>query len=156
VEEAGWYQRYDIGNLDITFMPSQHWHRRGLFDFNKVLWGGFHLNTHRRSIYFPGDTAYSGLFGEFRELMGDPDICLLPIGAYKPEFIMKESHTSPAEAVQAFNDLGGKTLVPMHYGTYDLSDEPLGEPLRWMRELEAEGKNKGDLRVLDVGERLPL
>ena len=69
---------------------------------------------------------------------------------------MKESHTSPAEAVQAFNDLGGKTLVPMHYGTYDLSDEPLGEPLRWMRELEAEGKNKGDLRVLDVGERLPL
>lgn len=63
---------------------------------------------------------------------------------------------APAEAVQAFNDLGGKSLVPMHYGTYDLSDEPLGEPLRWLSELEAEGEIEGELRALKVGERCPL
>ena len=156
VQEAGWYQRYDIPELDITFLPSQHWHRRGLLDFNKVLWGGFTLNNHRRSIYFAGDSAYSSLYREFRQLLGDFDICCLPIGAYRPDYIMQESHMAPAEAVQAFNDLGGKSLVPMHYGTYDLSDEPLGEPLRWLSELEAEGEIEGELRALKVGERCPL
>ncbi len=77
----------------------------------------------------------------------------MPIGAYKPDYVMKHHHMTPAEAVQAFNDLGGKTLIPMHYGTYDLSDEPLGEPLRLLRELEADGSIEGELRVLKVGER---
>ena len=156
VQEAGWYQGFDSGAIDITLLPSQHWHRRALLDFNKVLWGGFHLNNGRRSIYFPGDTAYSGLYQEFRELLGAFDICCMPIGAYKPDYIMKDSHMTPAEAVEAFNELDGKTFVPMHYGTYDLSDEPLGEPLRLLRELEAEGKVEGELKVLKVGEALML
>ena len=64
------------------------------------------------------------LFKEIRQLFGDIDICLLPIGAYSPAFLMQREHTNPEEAVQAFSDLGGKLFIPMHYGTYDLSNEP--------------------------------
>jgi L-ascorbate metabolism protein UlaG (beta-lactamase superfamily) len=63
---------------------------------------------------------------------------------------------NPTEAVQAFHDLGGKTMIPMHYGTFDLSDEPLGEPLRILRGIEESGNVRGALQVPDIGEKVPL
>ena len=69
--------------------------------------------------------------------MGVPDVCLLPVGAYRPPFIMQEAHMSPREAVRAFHDLEGGMMVPDHYGTYDLSDEPMGEPVRQLKSLES-------------------
>jgi len=78
------------------------------------------------------------------------DICLLPIGAYKPENIMKTSHMSPLDAISAFNDLQGETFIPMHYGTYDLADEPLGEPIKLLKENEK--SVKGIVKPLNIGE----
>lgn len=76
----------------------------------------------------------------------------MPVGAYKPPYIMKNNHTSPSEAVNAFHDLGGKVFVPMHYGTFDLSDEPPGEPVRMVQDMIAKGLIKGETKFLDVGE----
>jgi len=150
-QEAGWYQSYQINNdFKIVFLPASHWGRRGLFDFNKTLWGGFLLIGKTKKIYFSGDTAYDDtLFKEIHNEFGDIDVCLLPIGAYSPSFIMKQSHTTPEEAYQIFNDLHGKTFIPMHYGTYDLSDEPLGEPIK---RLKVCFKNDNRLHRVDVGE----
>jgi L-ascorbate metabolism protein UlaG (beta-lactamase superfamily) len=36
---------------------------------------------------------------------------------------------NPEQAIQAVTDLGAKVMVPMHYGTFRLSYEPLDEPL---------------------------
>ena len=69
---------------------------------------------------------------------------------------MKHAHTNPEEAVQAFHDLEGQYFVPMHYGTYDLSDEPLGEPIRRVRTLAENGGLNGELMELGVGEPLYL
>ena len=153
VQEAGWYQRFDTGpGLEVTLLPAQHWHRRGLHDFNKALWGSFRVQWGGRSLFFAGDTGYNGHFREIREQMGPVDFALLPIGAYDPPFIMQPSHLNPEEALRAFQDLQGGTMIPMHFGTFDLSDEPIGEPLR---RLMAAGAGQA-IRVLDVGEVLFL
>jgi L-ascorbate metabolism protein UlaG (beta-lactamase superfamily) len=157
LQEAGWYQQYHLEKdkgLELYFLPAAHWHRRGLTDMNKVLWGGFLIRTPQQLIYFAGDTAMNGHFGDIRALFGAPDICILPVGAYKPAFLMQQSHLNPQEAVQAFNQLGGKKFIPMHYGTFDLSDEPAGEPLRLLQQMAALGQIHGELVIPAIGQNL--
>ena len=134
IQEAGWYQEYKINeDIRIVFVPSKHWGRRGIFDFNRVLWGGFMIMYEDKKIFFSGDTAYSDVFKEIQLEFGDIDICLLPIGAYSPSYMMEDSHVSPEEAYQIYKDLEAKIFIPMHYGTFDLSDEPMGEPISRIR-----------------------
>jgi L-ascorbate metabolism protein UlaG (beta-lactamase superfamily) len=157
LQEAGWYQQFNLEkgqDLQLYYLPAAHWHRRGLSDMNKVLWGSFLIRTPRQLIFFAGDTALDHHFGEIRNLFGPPDNCILPVGAYKPAFMMQQSHLNPREAVQAFNELGGKTFIPMHYGTFDLSDEPAGEPVRLLQEMAAAGKINGQLVIPAIGQNL--
>jgi L-ascorbate metabolism protein UlaG (beta-lactamase superfamily) len=79
-------------------------------------------------VYHAGDTAY---FEGFREIGARlrPELALLPVGAYEPPSF-RNVHTSPEDAVQAFRDLGAKWMVPMHYGSFRLSHEPIDEPLK--------------------------
>ncbi|MCL2561323.1 MAG: MBL fold metallo-hydrolase [Rikenellaceae bacterium] len=155
-QEAGWYQEYHFADgLRVIFLPARHWGRRGLFDTNRTLWGSFLIIADDVKIFFAGDTGYDRrIFREVRELFGNIDICLLPIGAYSPQFVMKRSHMTPEEAVQAFLDMGGGMLVPMHYGTYDLSDEPLGEPLQRLWLCAAALGIENRVKALAVGEIL--
>jgi L-ascorbate metabolism protein UlaG (beta-lactamase superfamily) len=157
-QEAGWYQEYNISeDIRIIFLPAKHWARRGLNDFNKTLWGNFLIISGDTKIFFAGDTAYcEHLFKEIRQLFGDIDVCLFPIGAYSPAFMMQNSHTNPEEALQAFSDLGGKLFIPTHYGTYDLSDEPLGEPIKRLRQRAAEKGIEHQIKELAVGEKFLL
>ncbi len=153
-QEAGWYQEYKTkDNIRIIFLPARHWGRRGLFDFNKTLWGSFLIIVGDIKIFFSGDTAYDDkIFKEIQFEFGDIDICMLPIGAYSPKFVMKTSHTTPEEAIKIFNDLGGKLFIPMHYGTYDLSDEPLGEPIKRLEKCFDTEEHRKKLKKLIVGE----
>jgi L-ascorbate metabolism protein UlaG (beta-lactamase superfamily) len=152
-QEAGWFQEYLMNkDVRIIFLPANHWGRRGLFDFNKTLWGSFLIVTDEIKIYFAGDTAYGNHFSEVNELFGAIDVCILPIGAYSPASIMSQSHMNPKEAAKAFLDLDGKHFIPCHYGTFDLTDEPLSEPIRLIKEeLESAGKLQS-LNELIIGE----
>ncbi|UTW61619.1 MBL fold metallo-hydrolase [bacterium SCSIO 12741] len=158
-QEAGWFQQFDLSELKIAFLPARHWNRRGLLDFNDMLWGGYWLewkasNGKTKSIYFTGDTAYDSHFKHIGRIMGSPDIALMPVGAYNPDFIMKSSHTSPWEALQAYQDVGGKRFIPMHYGTYDLSDEPPNEPIEVVTKAFADSPDQ--LMVPEIGAPLWL
>ncbi len=157
-QEAGWYQQYNLSekNLRITFLPVQHWSNRYLTDINHTLYGSFMIEADGLNIFFNGDSGYCSYPKHIAELYPNIDIALIGIGAYHPPMMMKDVHTNPEEAVQIFNDLKAKTLVPMHYGTFDLADEPLGEPLRWIKKLESEKKINGTLRALQPGESLVL
>ena len=154
-QEAGWYQKYDTGpKIECIFLPAKHWHRRQWRDINTMLWGSFLLTSGGRSIYFAGDTALDDHFDDVCALFPEIDLALMPIGAYKPEFMMRRSHMSPTQAIEGFNRLGAKTFVPMHYGTYDLTDEPLGEPVRILRQHRDD--LHGKLAILDPGDPLYL
>lgn len=157
-QEAGWYQQYKLpqSNLKITFLPTQHWSNRYLWDINKTLWGSFMIEADGLNIFFGGDSGYSTYSKKIGELFPNIDVAMIGVGAYHPAFMMDYAHTSPWKAVEAFHDLKAKTLVPMHYGTFDLADEPLGEPYRELKNMQAENAIKGQLRLLDVGEIMQL
>lgn len=157
VQEAGWYQQYQTKEeLSIYYLPSRHWSKRSVNDTNKELWGAFVFQTKDKTIYFSGDTGYGHHFKEARKLFPAIDIAIIGVGAYKPEWFMSPNHISPQDAVKAFNELGAKTFIPMHYGTFDLSDEPVGEPVRLLTQLHNENKLNGELRFLDLGENYLL
>lgn len=155
-QEAGWYQEYKLSSdIRIIFLPARHWSRRGLSDHNKSLWGSFLIITNDTKIFFAGDTAYDpDMFKDINSIFGDIEVCLLPIGAYSPRNMMQSSHTTPKEAFDIFNELGGKLFIPMHYGTFDLSDEPIGEPIMLLEDLFIDEKEK--LKILSVGEEFIL
>ena len=153
VQTAGWYQQYSTSDdLSIYYLPSRHWSKRSVNDTNKQLWGAFVFQTKDQTIYFSGDTGYGHHFQEAKGLFPAIDIAIIGIGAYKPEWFMHANHISPQDAVKAFHELGAKTFIPMHYGTFDLSDEPVGEPARALQQLEEEKKINGKLKFLKLGE----
>ncbi len=154
IEEAGWYQQYSFRKLNIAYLPAKHWSRRFLWDLNEMLWGSFIIQGKNQSIYFGADSGYDAHFKEVGSLFGTIDIGILGCGAYKPEWFMSTSHKNPAEAVKAFNDTGAKVFIPMHIGTFDLSDEPLSEPFRLLKNYEEELKINGELKILDIGTTL--
>jgi L-ascorbate metabolism protein UlaG (beta-lactamase superfamily) len=158
LQTAGWYQQFDLPGegLKITFVPVRHWSRRGLFDTNKRLWGGFVIESEAAVIYFGGDSGYGSHFKEASEIFSQIDYFIVGIGAYSPQFVMKEIHNTPAEAVQGFLDSKARYLIPMHYGTFDLTNEPPGEPLRLLN-TEAERRGISDqIKNLQLNENLPF
>ncbi|WP_172197005.1 MBL fold metallo-hydrolase [Saccharibacillus qingshengii] len=190
--ELAWWEELVFEGVRITFVPTQHWTRRTLFDANTSHWGGFVLEPAEAvkvtpgtvvgsqqkpyarhadpspmdsedeakcgrwsetlnanvsaegdplppTVYFAGDSGY---FAGFREI-GDRfrvHITLMPIGAYEPEWFMGPQHMNPEQALQAFRDVGAEIMIPMHFGTFKLSDDTAEEALA---RLEAERKRTG-------------
>ncbi len=138
VIELDWWETTEVttssgARVVVSFVPAQHWSQRGLTDENKSLWGGYVLDVGDRRFYFAGDTAYPAAFTEIGKRFPNLDYALLPIGAYAPRWFMRPQHMDPEEAAKAFHELGARALVPMHWGTFHLSDEPMGEPPRRLR-----------------------
>lgn len=156
IQTAGWYQQFSIPseNLKIYFTPVRHWSRRGLFDTNEKLWGGFVIESEAATIYFGGDSGYSIHYKQLAEVFPEIDYFLIGIGAYKPRWFMKANHNNPEDALKAFQDSGAKYLVPMHYGTFDLTDEPPSEPLRLLREKAAEMNLNDKIKMLNINKNL--
>jgi L-ascorbate metabolism protein UlaG (beta-lactamase superfamily) len=155
--ELDWWGATQVGAVSVRFVPSQHWSRRGLGDANATLWGGFIIEGSSARIYHSGDTAYFEGFTEIAHRVGPIDAALLPIGAYEPAWFMSKQHMNPEEAVRAFSDLGARELLAMHWGTFQLTDEPMSEPPeRLEREWQRRGLDAGRCHVLPVGGSLTV
>jgi L-ascorbate metabolism protein UlaG (beta-lactamase superfamily) len=153
IQTAGWYQQYKLEHdFKITFLPSIHWANRSLFDMGTTLWGGFMMEKDGKRIYYGGDSAHGSHFNDVGTLFQNIDVALIGVGAYAPAWFMGPMHQNPYDAVKAFNATGAKTLIPFHYGTFDLSDEPMGEPEQILNKLSAEGKIENVLKILKLGE----
>jgi L-ascorbate metabolism protein UlaG (beta-lactamase superfamily) len=127
VVELGWWEELLLGDTRITATPAKHWGARVIRDMHRG-YGGYCLSGGGHSIYHSGDTAYFGGFKEIGERL-DPDVALLPIGAYKPDNF-RAVHTSPEDALRGFVDMGARYMIPMHFGTFKLSQEPVDEPVK--------------------------
>lgn len=154
IQEAGWYQQFKTSkHISIDYLPSQHWSRRWITDTNIHLWGSFMIQDHMSSktIYFASDSGYNA---HFRNIGKDYeiDIAMIGIGAYEPQWFMNSAHTSPTDAIKAFSDLKAKHWIPMHYGTFDLSDEPIYYPEKILREQHPEALKHTSW--MHIGERL--
>jgi len=157
VAAVRWWQVVKVKGVTVTFVPAQHFSGRSLGDRDRTLWGGFVIQGSTATLYHAGDT---GLFSGFKEIgrrFPGIDAALLPIGAYDPRWFMSPVHVDPEEALQAFEDVGARTFVAMHWGTFKQADEPLDEP---PVRLEAERVRRGiaaeRVRVLAVGETMEV
>lgn len=152
--ELDWWQSVRHGEWTITCLPAQHWSSRADQWPNTTLWCAFLIDNGKRKYFHAGDTGYFHGFREFGRRFGPIDVAMIPIGAWAPRWMMRYQHMDPAEGWQAFQDLGAGLFYPMHYGTFDLTDEPLDQPPRALLELVTE--ESGDLeriRVLPAGGR---
>jgi L-ascorbate metabolism protein UlaG (beta-lactamase superfamily) len=154
--ELDWWQFVQIGAVRVHLVPAQHWHRRGAFDTNKSLWGGYVLEgTHR--VYHTGDTGYFGGFQVIGRVFDGIDVACLPLGAYEPRWFMSAQHMSPEQSLQAQADLGATHFVGMHWGVYDLSDEPIeAGPVLVQRAAVERGVGPDRLHVIQPGGSVAL
>ncbi|MFS0862727.1 MBL fold metallo-hydrolase [Fredinandcohnia sp. 179-A 10B2 NHS] len=154
VIEANWWDEFSTNGLKITFVPAQHWTRRGIKDMNTSHWGGWIIEDTltNQTVYFVGDTGYFKGFKEIGEKF-NIDVVLMPIGAYEPEWFMKDSHINPEDAIKAFLEVKGSLFIPMHYGAYRLADDNGPEALeRFLKEWDRLKLPKKQLAVLQIGE----
>jgi L-ascorbate metabolism protein UlaG (beta-lactamase superfamily) len=158
VIELQWWRHTEVEGLRITLVPALHWSRRGVFDTNRALWGGYVIECSGRTVYHSGDTARFDGFSEIGRRFPDLEAAMLPIGAYDPAWFMEHYHLNPEQAGEAFLDLGARRLIPMHWGTFQLTDEPLCEPIELMHSWWQANTptNSRRIEILDVGETLLL
>lgn len=149
VTELAWWETTKIDDMEITFVPAKHWSKRGLEKRNKRLWGGFVIKLPSHTIYYSGDTAFCDVAQSVKEKFLHIDLAILPIGCYEPEWIT-EFHTSPEQAFSIWKSTGAKQFLPVHWGTYDLSDEPVYDPIERIQKAFAK-ENASGLIVLPVG-----
>jgi N-acyl-phosphatidylethanolamine-hydrolysing phospholipase D len=152
-DELDWGDARDFAGVRVHCLPAQHWSKRGLDDDREALWSSWAVTGAQRRFYFAGDSGYFDGFARIGAALGPFDLVALPIGAYRPVAMMQASHLNPEEAVQAALDLGTRRALAVHYGTFDLSDEPLDEPPRRFR-AAAGSSELGEERawVMRIGE----
>src|SRR5690606_2083977 len=115
VVEMDWWNDYTFEDLNITFTPARHWGARYVHDAHRGF-GGFAIRSESGSIYHCGDSSYFSGFKEIGERC-EVDVALMPIGAYRAPS-GREVHMNPEEAIEAFQELGAREMIPMHYGTF--------------------------------------
>jgi N-acyl-phosphatidylethanolamine-hydrolysing phospholipase D len=155
--ELGWWDHVTVKGVDVWCVPAQHFSGRGLGDRDRRLWAGFVVRGSTRSFYQAGDTGFFDGFREIGSRLGPFDLAAVPIGAYLPEAMMKRVHVNPEEALQAAQDAGAHRTLAMHFGTFDLADEPLDEPpRRFQAEAQRRGLGPDRAWVMSVGESRPF
>lgn len=146
IVELDWHETFshahcsDEQTINITAVPMLHWSNRNGWDRDKSLWCGFVISGKSQKFLFPGDTGWFDGLHELGRRYGPFDMAALPIGAYQPSVLMRASHTNPEEAVEMFHALKCKQAVPIHWGTFPLTLEPVMEPRERLKEaVEAAG-----------------
>jgi L-ascorbate metabolism protein UlaG (beta-lactamase superfamily) len=151
--ELDWWQQTELAGATVTYVPSQHFSARTLFDRNRSLWGGFVVEAGGATVYFAGDSGYCPHFAEIGMRFPRIDLALLPIGAYEPRWFMRQQHVDPSEAVRAHLDLKPRRSLGMHFGTFQLTDEAIDAPVQALDHARREaGLAKQDFDVLAFGE----
>ncbi|KWE83112.1 MBL fold metallo-hydrolase [Burkholderia territorii] len=157
VRQLDWWQSVDVDGLTLTATPAQHFSGRSLFDGNSTLWASWVIADDDLRVFFSGDTGYFDGFRTIGERLGPFDVTLIETGAYDPQW--PYVHMQPEETVQAHIDLRGRTLVPIHNGTFDLAMHRWQEPfervtaLAMVRGVELSTPRMGERLDLDVPHR---
>jgi N-acyl-phosphatidylethanolamine-hydrolysing phospholipase D len=168
VEQDWWEERASGGasgsgasrqEAHVGCTPAQHFSARGLHDRNRTLWCGWTVRSGDRRVYFAGDSGWFPEFGTIARTFGPFDLAAIPVGAYEPRWFMRPVHMNPDEAVRAYAEVVAAqpghpcAMLPIHWGTFKLTDEPMDEPPRRTRELWASlGLDARQLWLLRHGE----
>ena len=149
VIELAWGDQVAIRDVRITSLRVNHWGQRGLLPDGRG-YTGFLIEHAHGTVFFPGDTAYYPGFRDYGARY-PIDVALLPIGAYSPP-PFRSRHMNPEDALQTLLDLRARHLVPIHWGTFVISAEPIDEPTAWLARLARERGLDDRVAILRHGE----
>lgn len=129
ITELDWWQDTIIGDLKITCTPARHFSGRSAFgsDMNETLWASWAVQGPDHSVYFSGDTALHDQLVRIGEDYGPFDITMIDTGAYSDHW--PDVHLGPEQAVIANTLLKGKLMIPVGWGSFDLSTHGWTEPV---------------------------
>jgi L-ascorbate metabolism protein UlaG (beta-lactamase superfamily) len=126
IVELDWWEPATVGGVRFTAVPAQHFSGRGALDRNQTLWSSFVVQTDAAKVFFSGDTGLHDELATIAARHGPFDLVMLEVGAFHEAW--GDIHLGPVNALEAFRRLGGGTLLPVHWGTFDLGLHPWDEP----------------------------
>jgi len=152
IRQFDWWQGTEIDGVRFVATPAQHFSGRSMGDRNATLWASWVILHQDLRVFFSGDSGYFSGFREIGAKYGPFDVALLETGAYDKQW--PDIHMQPEETLQAFLDLKGKWLVPVHNGTFDLSLHRWQDPFERISALAA--ARGVALSTPEIGEALDL
>ena len=127
IAEFDWWQTAQHAGVQLSATPAQHFSGRTLWDRNRTLWASWVIQSGDQRIFYSGDSGYFAGFKQIGERFGGFDLALMENGAY--DSYWPAVHMSPEETVQAFQDLRGRLLYPVHNSTFNLAFHTWQDPL---------------------------
>ncbi|MGH7634808.1 MAG: MBL fold metallo-hydrolase, partial [Gemmatimonadaceae bacterium] len=123
-EQLDWWQSAKLGRgVSVMAVPARHWSGRTLSDRYKRLWEGFVIQGRRDTVYFAGDTGWGRMYSELHARWSRFTLALLPIAPFRPRWYMARKHLSPDAAVRVAQATRSATVIPIHWGTFELGDD---------------------------------
>lgn len=149
IQEFDWWDDIMLDMVKVTAVPSRHASGRSILgaDVKKTLWSGWAMMGPEHSVFYSGDTAMHDDFGKIGEKLGPFDLSIIEIGAYNP--LWRDNHLGPEQAIIANRLVGGKVMMPVHWGMFDLAFHSWTEPVE--RVLEAANANDTKIFIPKIG-----
>jgi len=148
ITQLDWWENVKLDDVEIVSTPAQHFSGRGITDTDKTLWSSWVIRNPQHSLYFSGDTGYFPGFKDIGEKYGPFDYAFMECGAYNE--LWRDIHMMPEDSLQAFKDVKGKVMVPIHNGTFDLSTHAWFDPMEQITILAKE--NNVTLLLPQIGQ----
>lgn len=133
VKELAPGNKIDLKSASIAAIQPRHWGARTLVDRRRGACA-YVVRHNDGSVLGAGDTGFTQVF----DGVGDIDLAVFGIGAYNP---WEHMHATPEQVWQMFLATGARYLLPVHHSTFELSDEPLDEPMQRLRQAAAEARD---------------
>jgi len=157
VREYSWWQEASVKGtsgqmLKFTCTPARHFSGRSLTDWNKTLWASWVFIGSKHRVFYSGDTSYGFHFRQIGYHYGPFDLVLMENGQYSIHW--PDSHIMPEDGVKAFTELNGKYMLPVHWGSFNLSIHDWWEPIE--RASKAAQEKGVNLLTPRVGQTLSI
>ncbi|MBK5189207.1 MAG: MBL fold metallo-hydrolase [Gemmatimonadaceae bacterium] len=137
-EQLDWWHSASLGEgVRVVAVPARHWSGRTLSDRYERLWEGFVIEGTRDTVYFAGDTGWGRMYRELHARWSRFTLALLPVAPFRPRWYMARKHLSPDDAIRAAIETRSATVIPIHWGTFELGDDGESEPVDTLRSVVA-------------------
>ncbi|HSO32339.1 MAG TPA: MFS transporter [Labilithrix sp.] len=127
IVELDWWEHIAIGALTITSTPARHASGRALVDDDSKLWTGFALVGPKHRVYYSGDTGLFPAMHDIGARLGPFDLTMIEVGQYHGAW--PDWHIGPEQAVIAHQWVGGRVMLPVHWGKIALAYHAWTEPI---------------------------
>ena len=151
ITELDWWESAKEDGLTFTATPQRHFSGRGLTDRNSTLWASWVVAGVSHKVYFSGDGGYGLHFKEIGQRFGPFDLAMIECGQYNVKW--KDIHLMPEQTMQAFLDLKGEVLMPIHWGAFNLAVHPWTESVERLNRANTTGVF---IATPTIGTRYPI